>query len=145
MIRTNDLPVAEAIVALERSAIERWNRGDVDGCLEIYADDVSYFDPVTEKRLDGRQAVERYFRAVYEGNIDIARFEFVEPQVIVGGDMAVLTYNLANFMKDSDGAEKAGSQWNSTQVYRRLGADWRVVHVHWGFTRHPGVLQELAV
>ena len=49
MIRTNDLPVAEAIVALERSAIERWNRGDVDGCLEIYADDVSYFDPVTEK------------------------------------------------------------------------------------------------
>ena len=59
MIRTNDLPVAEAIVALERSAIERWNRGDVDGCLEIYADDVSYFDPVTEKRLDGRQALLR--------------------------------------------------------------------------------------
>jgi ketosteroid isomerase-like protein len=64
MIRTDDLPVAEAIVALEHSSIERWNRGDVDGCLEIYADDVSYFDPVTEKRLDGRQAVERYFRAV---------------------------------------------------------------------------------
>jgi uncharacterized protein (TIGR02246 family) len=145
MIRTNDLPVAEAIVALEHSAIERWNRGDVDGCLEIYADDVSYFDPVTEKRLDGRQAVERYFRAVYEGNIDIARFGFVEPQVIVAGDLAVLTYNLANFMKDGDGAETVGSQWNSTQVYRSDGEQWRVVHVHWGFTRHPAVLQGLAV
>ena len=48
MIKTNDMQVAEAIVALERGAIERWNRGDVDGCLELYADDVTYFDPVTE-------------------------------------------------------------------------------------------------
>ena len=51
----------------------------------------------------------------------------------------------ANFLKGGDGAEKAGSRWNSSQVYRRMGADWRVVHVHWGFTRRPGVLQGLAV
>jgi len=49
--------ITETILLLERGALDRWNKGDVEGCLEIYADEVSYFDPITEKRLDGRPAV----------------------------------------------------------------------------------------
>lgn len=36
--------IAAAILSLERGALDRW--GDVERYLEIYADDVSYFDPM---------------------------------------------------------------------------------------------------
>ncbi len=135
--------LAETILALEQAALERWNRGDVDGSLELYAEDVTFFDPITETRLDGREAVARYFRQFFEGKLNILRSDLPNPQVIVGGDMAVLTYNLANFSRGADGAEVAGTPWNSTQVYRRIEGKWRVVHVHWSFTRHPAAMQGL--
>jgi uncharacterized protein (TIGR02246 family) len=129
--------VAETILTLERGALERWNRGDVDGCLELYADDVTYFDPITAQRLDGRAAVEKYFRAFFEGKLAITRYEILGQRVIVDDDLAVLTYNLVNYVRAADGAEKNGTPWNSTQVYRRIAGRWRVVHAHWAFTRHP--------
>lgn len=137
--------ITETILALERGINERWNKGDVDGALQMYSEDVTYFDPLTEMRLDGRDAVERYFRQVFEGKLDILRNEFPNPQVIVSeaGDLAVLHYNLSNFVADGQGGEKPGTPWNSTQVYRLIDGQWRVVHVHWSFTRHPAALQGL--
>ena len=135
--------IAETILALERAAMERYNKGDVDGPLEIYAEDVTYFDPITETRLDGRATVAEYFRAFFEGKLDIPRYEIPNPQVIVSGDMAVLTYNLTNYIRAEDGSQKAGTPWNSTQVYRRIDGQWRVVHVHWSFTKHPAAIQGL--
>jgi uncharacterized protein (TIGR02246 family) len=130
-------PIAAAVLALERGAMDRWNRGDVEGCLELYADDVSYFDPITATRLDGLPAVAAYFRSVWAGKVRIARYEIVNPQVVTDGTLAVLTYNLVNYVHAADGSETAGTPWNSTQVYRRTGDRWRVGHVHWSFTRHP--------
>ena len=50
--------ITETILSLELAINERWNKGDVDGALEMYSEDVTYFDPLTEVRLDGRKAVE---------------------------------------------------------------------------------------
>ena len=137
--------IAETILSLERAINERWNKGDVDGALEMYSDDVSYFDPLTATRLDGRKAVEPYFRQFFEGKLNILRNEFPNPQVIVseGGDLAVLHYNLLNIVPNGQGGEKQGTAWNSTQVYRLIGGQWRVVHVNWSFTRHPAAMQGL--
>lgn len=90
--------ITETILALERGINDRWNKGDVDGALEMYSEDVSYFDPMTEARIDGREAVEAYFRKFFEGKLNILRNMFPNPQVIVseGGDFAVLHYNLIN-------------------------------------------------
>jgi ketosteroid isomerase-like protein len=33
------------IVMLERAALDRWGNGDPSGFLELYATDVTYFDP----------------------------------------------------------------------------------------------------
>jgi ketosteroid isomerase-like protein len=111
----------------------------------MYSDDVTYFDPLTELRLDGKEAVEPYFRRFFEGKLNILRNEFPNPEVIVsdGGDLAVLHYNLRNIVADGQGGEKQGTAWNSTQVYRRIGGQWRVVHVNWSFTRHPAAMQGL--
>ncbi|MDO8286528.1 MAG: nuclear transport factor 2 family protein [Rhodoferax sp.] len=137
--------ITETILALELAINERWNKGDVDGALEMYSEDVTYFDPMTEMRLEGRKAVEAYFRQFFEGKLNILRNEFPNPQVIVsdGGDLAVLHYNLINIVLDGQGGEKQGTPWNSTQVYRLIEGQWRVVHVNWSFTRNLAALQAM--
>lgn len=144
-MKTDINNISETLYALERGINERWNKGDVDGALEMYSEDVTYFDPLTEMRLDGRKAVEDYFRQFYEGKLNILRNEFPNPQVIVSesGDLAVVTYNLRNFVSDGQGGEKPDEPWNSTQVYRLIDGKWQVVHVNWSFTRHAAVLQSL--
>ena len=41
----------ETIIALERSALDRWCKGDPQGFLETYARDISYFSPAEEHRV----------------------------------------------------------------------------------------------
>lgn len=137
--------ITETILSLEKKINDRWNQGDVDGALEMYSEDGTYFDPLTETRLDGRKVVEAYFRQFFEGKLNILRNEFPNPQVIVsdGGDFAVLHYNLVNIVPDGHAGEKQGPPWNSTQVYRVIDGQWRVVHVNWSFTRHPAAMQGL--
>ena len=133
---TNVDSVAATILSLERGALDRWGRGDVEGYLEIYADDVSYFDPVTAARIDGLPAAQEYLRP-WAGKIRVPRYEILNPQVVADGNLAVLSYNLVNYTHAADGSEVIESCWNSTQVYRQTGDQWRIVHVHWSFTKHP--------
>jgi uncharacterized protein (TIGR02246 family) len=137
--------ITETLFALEREINARWNKGDVDGALEMYSDDVTYFDPLTERLMEGREQVEAYFRSCFEGKLNIVRNNFSAPRVIVSqsGDLAVLSYNLDNFVAGEDGEENPGSSWNSTQVYRLLNGQWRIAHVNWSFTRHPDAIQGL--
>lgn len=108
MKAANISKITETILSLEKGINERWNKGDVDGALEMYSQDVTYFDPLTEARLEGFKAVEAYFRAFFEGKLNILRNEFRNPQVIVsdGGDLAVVHYNLVNIVPDGQGGEK---------------------------------------
>lgn len=126
---------ADQIIKRERAALDRWGKGDPGGFLELYATDITYFDPVTATRIDGHQAMVNYYRP-WIGKIEIPRYEMLNPQVVVGDNMALLTYNLVNYITDARGAESMGSRWNSTTVYQRRGDTWKVVHSHWSFTRH---------
>ncbi len=95
MINTIDARTsADQILRLERGALDRWGKGDPGGFLELYAADITYFDPVTATRIDGHQAMVNYYRP-WVGKIQIARYEMLNPQVVVDDNMALLTYNLA--------------------------------------------------
>ena len=87
--------VAEHIVMLERAALDRWGRGDPGGFLDVYAAGISYFDPLTAMRLDGHEAMADYYRP-WTGKIRVLRYEMLNPQIVVHGNMALLTYNLVN-------------------------------------------------
>jgi len=50
--------------------------------------------------------------------------------------MALLTYNLVNYIQDAEGVETVASCWNSTTVYQQLSGEWKTIHSHWSFTRH---------
>src|SRR5262245_16921269 len=115
---------ADQVVMLERAALDRWGQGDPGGFLELYAPNITYFDPVTATRIDGHQAMVDYYRP-WVGKIQVPRYEMLNPHVVVDGDMALLTYNLVNYIRDPKGAESVGTCWNSTTVYQRHGDTWK--------------------
>jgi ketosteroid isomerase-like protein len=125
----------DLIVALERRALDRWGKGDTTGYTDLYANEVSYFDPLVGARIDGRQAMCSYYEP-WAGRISVPRYEILNPAVVSSGDLALLSYNLVNYQRGADGQESTGSRWNCTEVYRREGAQWKIVHSHWSFTRH---------
>lgn len=127
---------AEQILALERGALDRWGNGDPGGFLDVYAAGITYFDPVTARRIDGHAAMVRHYEP-FVGKIWIERYEILNPQIVVDGNMALLTYNLVNYITNDAGAVSVGSRWNSTTVYQRQDGTWKTIHSHWSFTQHP--------
>ena len=121
--------VSQAIISLERAALERWIKGDPAGFLEISAADVVYFDPSLERRIDGIDALARYYEPI-RGKVYAERFELLNPLVQVVGNAAVLTFNYVSF-----GAEGGRSPWNCTEVYRRARGGWRIIQTHWSYTK----------
>ncbi len=122
---------AETIIGIERSAIERWGKGDPQGFLEAYAPDVTYFAPSEERRVDGLGAMRALLEPV-TGKIKIDRFEMVNPKVQRRGDVAVLSYQVVNHVTRE--GRPVVVRWNSTAVYERVGGSWKIMHSHFSYT-----------
>lgn len=125
----------QEIIELEQQALRRWAEGDPDGFLEISAPDVVYFDPFHEHRLDGMRALSAMYDSI-RGQVHLDRFDLIDPKVTVGGEMALLTFNFRSFGEREN-------RWNATEVYQRVGGEWRIIHSHWSITKpellEPGV------
>jgi len=117
-----------AILALERAALDRWGKGDPGGYLAITAPDCTYFDPFIERRVDGLTALRAYYEPI-AGKIHIDRDEILEPRVQIVGNAAILTFRFV-----SHGSE-GSMRWNCTEVYRRAGESWQIIHSHWSPTQ----------
>jgi ketosteroid isomerase-like protein len=119
------MDVAEHIISLERSALDRWIRADPDGYLSLYARDATYFDPFREKRVDGLDELNARMAAMRGVTLPFTepRYDMINPVVQVQGNIAVLTFNLVL------------ARWNATEVYREADGAWRIIHTHWSFTQ----------
>lgn len=118
--------VQEHILANLRSALERWYSGDPMAYADLFADDSTYFAPPTGGRLEGIEALRASYEPL-EGKVNIPRHEVTGPKLQLHGDVGVFTYTLDDY--PSDGSR--GGRWNATEVYRRDGDDWRIIHAHW--------------
>lgn len=118
----------QSILAIERGALERWAKGDVNGFLEASDPEVNYFDPLLDARLNGLPALRAFYSQV-QGKVQIDRWEMIDPKVVVSGDMAVLTFNFVCYSKGRT------MRWNTTEVYRRKNGRWKIVHTHWSLTK----------
>jgi ketosteroid isomerase-like protein len=125
---------AERITAIERVALDRWGRGDPQGYLEIMAGEVTYFDPMQGRRIDGVDAM-RDLLVPLGGKIRVDRYDMIDPKVQHHGDSALLTFNLVSYQTRADGTEHAVARWNSSELYARLDGRWQIVHSHWSFTQ----------
>jgi hypothetical protein len=124
----NNQDIPSIIIAMECAALERWIHGDPSGFLEISAPDIVYFDPYREKRIDGLEALTALYREL-RGQIQLDRFELLNPLVQVIGDAAVLTFNYVSYQGETE------SRWNCTEVYRRDGERWQIIQTHWSYTQ----------
>jgi ketosteroid isomerase-like protein len=120
------------VEAMERAALDRWGKGDPQGYLNIMADEVTYFDPVQETRVDGIDAM-RQMLAPITGRIKVTRFDMINPKVQRHGDSALLTFNLVSYVAQPDGSERAIARWNSSELYALVGGKWCIVHSHWSY------------
>jgi ketosteroid isomerase-like protein len=118
------------LMVLESAAMKRWRMGDPWGFVELYASDVTYFDTGTLRRINGRQALAREYKN-REGKIFYDVMDFIEPQVQVSGDMAVLFYRFLSTWLDPDGSILKRTPWNCTEIYRRRQGSWKIIHNHW--------------
>jgi ketosteroid isomerase-like protein len=135
------MDIASDVIALERAALDRWGAGDPTGYVELFADDVTYFDPIQERRLDGRAAMVALMDSI-AGMIRVDRYDMERPVVQQSGDVALLTFNLVSYRTDA-GVERAISSWNATEAYRRTPEGWRIFHSHWSYVRPTGSSSEI--
>lgn len=121
--------IAEVIIALEKAALDEWGKGNPTPYLELSAADVVYFDPGTEKRLDGIEQLTALYESI-RGMVHVDRFDMKNPKVQAVSDMAVLTFNL-----DSYAGENI-LKWNCTEVYRKeKNGGWKLIQTHWSFVK----------
>jgi ketosteroid isomerase-like protein len=120
------------LIALERAALDRWGKGDPSGYLELYAPEVTYFDPQRERRLDGLDQLTAAFAPI-KGLVNTPRYDLVAPSVYRRGDLAVLSFNLVVY-----GAQQPTptiTRWNTTSVYALIDGRWKIVHHHFSLTK----------
>jgi ketosteroid isomerase-like protein len=109
-----------------RAVAERFYNRDPLAYAELLAEDVTYFAPITASRVEGREAVRALF-VPFQGKLTVPRFEILNPKLQLHGDIGIFSYNLNEY--GSNGA--VATRWNSTEVYRRSGDRWEVIHAHW--------------
>jgi ketosteroid isomerase-like protein len=141
-LRAADMSDPNEIIAMERTALDRWGNGDPRGYLEIMAPEVTYFDPNQDARVDGLESMNDLL-VPWTGKIKIDRYEMMNPKVQWRGDVAVLTFNLVNYRKQADGSERPVVRWNSTEIYGRVDEQWRIIHSHWSYVK-PDLKQPLS-
>jgi ketosteroid isomerase-like protein len=130
---SDEKDVAATIIALERTALDGSDRGDVARFLELSAPGVVYMDPWQEHPIVGIANLAAYYATVFklEAKPTVAG-EMSNTYVQVMGDTAVLTFNYVMKKIDSGVIVR---RWNTTEVYNKRGGTWRIVNTHWSFTQ----------
>ncbi len=139
VLRSQSKPAAErdvpsTILAIERAALDRSDRGDTEGFLEISDPEVTYFDPFLERPIHGLDALRAYYHKAPAS--EQAPGEMSNVKVQSSGDVAVLTFNYASKTLKPQRV----TRWNATEVYRRTSNGWRIIHTHWSYLK-PQVTQ----
>ncbi len=118
-----------SIINIEKAALDRWKTGDTFGFIEIAAEDITYFDPGLEKRVTGKKEFHDHL-ASFNGTFSFPGYELRNTQVQLYDSIGILTFNFAGFSED--GKE---DKWNTTEVYRLIEGDWKLVSSHWSKTK----------
>ncbi len=122
------------LMRLESGAMDRWRKGDPWGFVELYAPQVTYFDTGSPRRIDGKEALSAEYKQ-REGKIFYEVMDFIEPWVLVCGEMAVLFYRFLSTSLNPDGSVASRVPWNCSEIYVRMEGEWKIIHNHWSYIR----------
>jgi ketosteroid isomerase-like protein len=130
--KINESEIADKIIAIEKTALDRWGKADPWGYLDIFADDITYFNPFEVHRIDGLEAMKKYYDDPPGQNF-IDEYKMTDSKVQFNGNIAILSYHLFNYKQQKDGSLKETTRWNSTKVYALTNGTWKIIHNHWSF------------
>jgi len=118
------------IIGLEKAALDKWFNGDTSGYDRLWSRrSFSYFDAVVTERIDNHTEIEGVL-ATINGKLFADSYDFRNPRVQIGKDMAVLTYQL--FAKTT----LIDMEYNCIEVYQKEeDGEWHVIHSTWSFIR----------
>lgn len=130
-------PTLDEIVALERAALDRWVHLDPQGYLDLFAPEMTYFDPQRDKRIDGADTMKTLLAPIKDLKLPFTnpRYDMIGPHLQTHGDVALLTFNLVSYGTLPGKGEMVVARWNSTEAYARLQGKWRIIHSHWSYTK----------
>ena len=122
--------LAEHIIELEKSALDKWFNGDISGYEELWSkNSFTYFDAVVTERVDDHATIAKFLETI-KGKLFADSYDFRSPRVQIGQDMAVLTFQI--FAKTT----LIDMEYNCIEVYQKEEDDqWRVIHSTWSFIR----------
>lgn len=122
--------LAQHIIGLEKAALGKWFKGDTSGYEQLWSKrSFTYFDAVVEKRVDDHATIAEFLKTI-DGKLFADSYDFRNPRVQIGKDMAVLTYQL--FAKTT----LIDMEYNCIEVYQKEeDGEWRVIHSTWSFIR----------
>jgi ketosteroid isomerase-like protein len=119
------------IIALERSALDQWAKGNASGYIQNAAEDFTYFDDIAAQGgVDGIDAARKYF-ATLNGKIPPHTYEMVNARVQVYDDIGILTFQWHATTADG----KPLNNWKASVVYRRTKSGWKTVHANWSLIK----------
>ena len=118
--------LAEELIALERSALDKWFNGDTSGYAALLSHrSFTYFDGVVAERVENHETIEAFLKML-DGKLFADSYDFRNPRVQTGNDMAVLTYQL--FAKTT----LLDMAYNCVEVFQKEDDGvWRVIHSTW--------------
>ncbi len=122
--------LAEYIIGLEKSALDKWFNGDTSGYEQLWSKhSFTYFDGAVTERIDNHATIAEFLKTI-DGKLFADSYDFRNPRVQFGQDMAVLTYQL--FAKTT----LIDMEYNCIEVYQKeADGQWRVIHSTWSFIR----------
>ena len=120
----------EEIIALTYKIWKAENEKDMAVRNKYISDDYTEFNPAFSTRIDGKTKNFNLSDANSTGGTSLAD-EMLNPKVQVYGDVAILTYNFAGVIKNSD-SKVVTSKAKSTRVYVKMNGDWKLVHANFG-------------
>ena len=92
-------PVEQAMEAAAHTYFERVTNGDVDGILELYADDAKLINPMTgEEGIQGKAALRPFYEKLTSSLVD---YKAVATDIIIDGNKLVAPLHLEG--KTTDG------------------------------------------
>lgn len=126
----NERRLAEHIIGLEKSALDKWFNGDTSGYERLWSErSFTYFDGAVPERIDDHASIAAFLKTI-DGKLFADSYNFRNPRVQLGQDMAVLTYQL--FAKTT----LIDMEYNCIEVYQKEDDGvWRVIHSTWSFIR----------
>ncbi len=121
--------LAEHLISLERSALDKWFQGDTSGYESLWSErSFTYFDAVVKERVDDHDAIITFLKSI-DGKLFADSYDFCQPRVQAGNDMTVLTHQLYAKTNLFD------MEYNVIEVFRKEEDQWRVIHSTWSFIR----------